>query len=889
MKKLLTLILAGVLCVTTGLFVACGGGNDDDPPTPPAEPFVEQDLAYGVSFANTSWADSDELLEITVCEDSEARIYTNTDTNAEIVNGLKFTQIFSAEDYADAIAEDSIIGALLCPLNEIEDLLQFEDNDKIVDIKLFEKANGTVSVNAFVQKGDVYELACHVRDFPADGSKNALDIGCVFYVKVGTDVFYGERIDSTLEVAALNSLNSGAYGATTAATLSGLVVSDTCTLTLDANGGTAAASVKAIKGALLADVVANVEAAKADMQFVKWQIVKVVEDVEVYEDYNEETFINEDMTLKAVFTSPYIATAEDFMAAMNAGGGSYTFTADIDLTETLAAAPWAGESYIGSFVGDLDGDGHKLTGITGQSDGQTACYGFISTLGGTISNLYIELDVKYPAWNGNGFGTHPFGTLAHFFRAEMSNCVISLSQSLESGWTDLNNVGLFSYFCAEASLDNVLIIDRTTDSCLTQSALFTSVVAGGHYELDINNVVYVKENGISSFTNLMPVLNTQYESPAKAINNFYLVESITDAAKEGAGYVLTSDYIASDEYNNGADIWTANTDVALDCLDVVSIVEDKVMFGEIVVGTIAQAVSTAEELYAALNSTSGSYYLTNDIDMYELMETEGYLWGADKTGAAPTCAIPEFGGILDGKNFKITGIHGEDGGNGNYGLINRLTGTIKNCFIEITAKHCDWQGSYGLHSFGTLAQILIGEVSNCVINVKLSKNGGGSNYHHSLGLFAYLQEGAVLKNVLVIDDSTDAFMEFAPLICSYAALAPEGEPSNIFTDVEDVVFIRTNLGITVSYPAFMNGFYRLLPCFKSTGIQDLYLADSFEEAIAENGSYTLSDAFYDEANTDPNSESYWVKSGTAMDCLNGITYAEGVVKLNGRAVYVVED
>ena len=562
---------------------------------------------------------------------------------------------------------------------------------------------------------------------------------------------------------------------------------------------------------------------------------------------------------------------------------------DIDLTETLAAAPWAGESYIGSFVGDLDGDGHKLTGITGQSDGQTACYGFISTLGGTISNLYIELDVKYPAWNAGGYGTHPFGTFANYFRAEMSNCVISLSQSLESGWIDLNNVGLFSYFCEEASMDNVLIIDRTTDSCLTQSALFTSTVADGWYDLDISNVVYVKESGINALTNLLPTLMSGYNAPVKEISNFYLVGSIADLYKEGAGYVLSADYIASTEYVNDETAWVANTAIAGECLTVVSAVDNKLMFGDIVVADIPQAVSTAEELYAALNSTSGSYYLTNDIDMYELMETEGYLWGADKTADAPYGYINEFGGKLDGKNFKITGIHGEDGGNGNYGFIDVLSGTITNCFIEITAGHCDWQGSYGTHSFGALANKLIGEVSNCVINLVLYKNGSGYNYHHSLGLFSYIQEDAVLKNVLVIDDSTDPYMEHAPLICSYAALGGNGQPSNIPTDVEDVVFIRTSLRIKVDYAPMMNGFYRLLPCFKSTGIQDLYLAGSFEEAITENGSYTLSDAFYDEANTDANSESYWEKSGTAMDCLNGITYAEGVVKLNGRAVYVVED
>lgn len=890
MKKLLISILSVTLCLSA-MFAACAPAPSPEPGPGPDNPpaFVEKDLDFGVSFTNTAWADSEEFLDITLCNEAEARIYTNTDTNKEIVNGLKFKTTFDADAYAEVTADDVEIGALMCPVSEISDLLQFDDNDKIASVKLFEKANGEVKVNGFVQNGDVYELACHVRDIPAD--KCTLDIACVFYVKDGSKVFYSPRTDATMEVAALNSLNSGAtYAAETVTTLEGLVKSETFTLTFDANGGSAVSSIKVIKGAMLEDVLANIESSLNDMQFVKWQMVTVGEDgAEVLADYNEETAVNEDIKLKAVFTNPLIATAEDFMAAMNAGAGSYTFTADIDLTDYMTANPWAGKRYfINAFDGNIDGAGHKLVGITGQSDGLTSVYGFYSTLAGTIENLYIELDVKIPAWNP-AYGSHPFGSLAEFFKAEMSNCVISYSESLEAPQEgfNLSNAGLVSYFCTEASMENVLIIDRSTDPALKNSALITSCGLDGFYDLDLTNVVYVKTNGIDTFDTMLPANITN-----KDVENFYLVTSLADATVEGAGYVLSEEYLTSGELFNGEAAWTANTGVAAECLSVVTFADNKVMFGDIQIAeySTAKAITTGEELFNLFNSgVEGSYYLANDIDMYDLMETEAYSWGVDGANGieyAPGCPCLDFNATLDGRNHKITGIHGIAGGNANYGLIRNFNGKLTNCFIEINAGYADWHGTYGVHSFGVLANNFAGEISNCVINMVCYKYGASSTtYHRSLGLFGNVHEDATIKNILVIDDSDDATMEFRSLITSYAA----AEMYRL-VDVEDVVFVRTKLGITAEYEPFMNGFYSYLPAYKTTGVQDLYLADSLEEAITENGSYTLSDEFYNEENTEPNLEAYWeISSGKAMDCLSGITYKEGVVKLNGRAVYEVPE
>ena len=886
MKKLLTLILAGMLSITMGLCVACA-------PAPAPEGPTVTELDFGVSFTSTSWADSEKFLDVTLCANSEARIVT--EDNAEVVNGLRFVMPLSAEAYAMLTAEDVEIGALLCPVSEINDMLQFDDNEKIASIKLYEKVEGVEKLNGIEKVGDDYQLVCHVRDIPA--AKNTLDIGCVFYVKSSEGVEYAERIDSTLEVAALNSLNSGAYEGATVTALEALVKSKTLTLTFDANGGSAVSSIKVIKGAMLEDVLANIESSLKDMQFVKWQMVTVGEDgAEVLADYNEQTAVNEDIKLKAVFTNPLIATAEDFMAAVNAGAGSYTFTADIDLTEYMATNPWAGERYIEKFAGSIDGAGYKLTGITGMSDGQTANYGFFGHLSGTLTNLYIELDVKYPAWNGAGYGKVPFGTIASWFYGSIENCVISFSQSLESGSIDLNNVGLFSYFCKGASMEDVLLIDRTTDPSLTKSALLTSVVAGGHYDLDISNVVYVKTNGITDYTDMMmPWSHDAYEPAEMKINNFYVVADLADATVEGAGYVLSDAYLTGEEYTNDETTWTANTAVAADCLNVVTFADNKVMFGEVEIAEyfVPQPISTGEELFNLFNSgVTGSYYLTNDIDMYELMETEAYSWGVDGANGiqyAPTSPCADFNATLDGRNYKITGIHGIDGGNANYGLIRNFFGTITNCYIEIAARYtAGWQGTYGKTAFGTLANNFYGEISNCVIKIVATSNG--SAYHKAQGLFAQVSESATIKNVLIIDDSTDAWMEFRPLLSGYAAYVGDGS-GWAYEDVEDVVYVRTNLGLAQEVPSMMNGFAYLLPAGnKSYGINDFYVADSFEEAITENGSYTLSDDYYNAEITDSNSEAYWTKSSNvAMNCLSGITYKEGVVKLNGRAVYEVPE
>ena len=71
-------------------------------------------------------------------------------------------------------------------------------------------------------------------------------------------------------------------------------------------------------------------------------------------------------------------------------------------------------------------------------------------------------------------------------------------------------------------------------------------------------------------------------------------------------------------------------------------------------------------------------------------------------------------------------------------------------------------------------------------------------------------------------------------------------------------------------------------------MNDLYIANSLEDANTVGGGYTLSDSYFVDSNKTYNGKELWVApEGKAMDALNGITYENGSVSLNGNVVYTV--
>ncbi|MBO5067745.1 MAG: DUF4838 domain-containing protein [Clostridia bacterium] len=310
---------------------------------------------------------------------------------------------------------------------------------------------------------------------------------------------------------------------------------------------------------------------KMDKELFAQQAEKVIQDAEKIYGYDTQ-YVKFDNLIKEIYT------AEDFFDAMSVGFGTFKLMNDIDCTEYMTEHPWEGTHYINSFSGVLEGNNHKITGIKGRDDGQVAVYGFISEFIGTFNNVYMELKVEMPSWNGsNSFygGSHSFGLLANYFAGKLNNCVFNIELNIRAdggGYTrPVNNAGLVAYACRGSEINNVLIIDSSTCSYAKYRTLISSRADISEYNITTNGVVYVRTSrpfGIAEsvyddgFACLLPDACV-----CPTIKDFYIANSLEDANTDGCGYTLRDFYYeASNKISNGRELWVAPDGKAMDAL-----------------------------------------------------------------------------------------------------------------------------------------------------------------------------------------------------------------------------------------------------------------------------------------------------------------------------------
>ncbi|MBQ7973349.1 MAG: DUF4838 domain-containing protein, partial [Clostridia bacterium] len=233
-----------------------------------------------------------------------------------------------------------------------------------------------------------------------------------------------------------------------------------------------------------------------DYKMFVQQAEKVIQDAEGIYGYDTQY-------VKFTNLEKEIYTAQDLFDAFQIGYGTFKLMNDIDCTEYLAANPWFGKEYIQSFSGVLEGNNHKITGIKGRDDGEVALYGMFHTFVGTFNNVYMELDVEMPSWNGNNKpfygGSHTFGVFAQFFYGELNNCVFNIKLNVrENGngeYVHLTNAGFVTYACHGSEFNNVLIIDNSTCEYAQFRTLITGRADIANYEIITNGLVYVRTAG----------------------------------------------------------------------------------------------------------------------------------------------------------------------------------------------------------------------------------------------------------------------------------------------------------------------------------------------------------------------------------------------------------
>lgn len=146
-----------------------------------------------------------------------------------------------------------------------------------------------------------------------------------------------------------------------------------------------------------------------------------------------------------------IRTRADLEAIADNTGGHYILVSDID----LSGEPW---TPIPDFFGTLDGQGHRITGMTLRASGSAAVtLGLFETLhGASISNLRLS-DVSIEAATSGGVYIAPLGRPANADAFDVGsdacciyNCEISGSISADTDFSG-GGVTVYALICAENS------------------------------------------------------------------------------------------------------------------------------------------------------------------------------------------------------------------------------------------------------------------------------------------------------------------------------------------------------------------------------------------------------------------------------------------------------
>lgn len=142
-----------------------------------------------------------------------------------------------------------------------------------------------------------------------------------------------------------------------------------------------------------------------------------------------------------------------------------------------------------------------------------------------------------------------------------------------------------------------------------------------------------------------------------------------------------------------------NEDFTQEYTERVTVRENVTLYAKWIENSVA--VSDANGLRAIAENPSGTYHLTDDINLM------GGAWSP----------IPEFTGTLDGKGFKIFNFSLTSTSTETFGFIRRNKGTVKNTvFSKVTVNSTtDVAGGAGVSNFGVIAGLNEGTIRNCTV------------------------------------------------------------------------------------------------------------------------------------------------------------------------------
>ena len=247
-----------------------------------------------------------------------------------------------------------------------------------------------------------------------------------------------------------------------------------------------------------------------------------------------------------------ISTAEELADAFaNKPWGNYALTADIDFTQYLQEHPWDNSDtpYFfrsSSFVGTLDGRGHKITGLTRGINGDGTYdynrhYGFFAGMGGVMKNLVMEMEVAVTCGE-TGFGN---GAIIDSLTGTLENCVFDVTLHYDVDWGVWDS-GLFTGVSDTAVIRNCAFIVNNHVS----GFLF----GRNNSDFTCENVAFIGKYDPKN--NILKGGAESDQLPNANLHGIYLFTDLAQAVA-GGGYALREDY-ADWGVVNGTSAWKDN-------------------------------------------------------------------------------------------------------------------------------------------------------------------------------------------------------------------------------------------------------------------------------------------------------------------------------------------
>ncbi len=650
------------------------------------------------------------------------------------------------------------------------------------------------------------------------------------------------------------------------------------TVTVDMDGGALSDGVNdditelTVPYGTQASALAAYTATKAGCEFSKWQYFNG----ENYVDLPADATVTTDITIKAVWiTIVEIANANDFMTNLAADpAGYYKLTADVDLSETELTSrsdvadnmgndtPSAGitYTYLDTFSGVLDGNGHKITLANSTLYTELkSIKGLFNEIesGAVIKNVNFDIDMILHASNGGAGYQNYNAALANVNSGTIKDCFISATlnvQFYKAKTADETRTHIIA--CNKGQIKDTLIEFNLYGGVSGTSAHGTRcVIMGSPFGSETSTVLYdnvivvsaTQEDIFAGFSYANNQIRGTNSPNAKAYifsNYTYLMAGL---GKKFVQYTENGVETDDEPFENLCALFTAEN--------------GQIKFNNVQIGaySVLEKISTANDFMTKLaDNPTGDYLLTADIDLTNADMTQyvdlsswkdnyGYSANNQLSKGYVYSYLDSFGGTLNGQGHKIILNNKKDASaivnatrDNIKGLFNKIASgaVISNVYFDIDMYGYLLRSAISYQSYNSLiAGINCGTIINCYVDAKMTvfghSNYGGEFDAQQLGSYIIGDQQGVVRDTLINYNFylTRATNFTSPTLLEMRAAFANFPGTAASAVYENVIIVSASQTDYFGTYRYANGFRYL----NQGTVTNCYMYDSFANLIAASG------------------------------------------------------